>query len=151
MKNFRIIPVIDVRKGLAVHAKAGKRETYQPVKSWLASKPDPVMLAEAFKRIYGFEELYLADLDAIEGSAGVNLNLLNQISTLTGLKVMVDGGFKSLGEAGEAFGYLSLITSGGGNWPKSLRELQPQLRAKGTYCCYLKRRNANSVISLARS
>ncbi|MHC1586280.1 MAG: HisA/HisF-related TIM barrel protein [Candidatus Hecatellaceae archaeon] len=102
MGGFRVIPVIDVKGGVAVHAKAGRRESYQPIKSWLTVKPDPVGLAQALEATYGFRELYLADLDAIEGVAPLNLNLLSETASLTSLQLMVDGGFRSLREAEEA-------------------------------------------------
>jgi phosphoribosylformimino-5-aminoimidazole carboxamide ribotide isomerase len=98
-KSFRIIPVLDVKGGLAVHAIAGKRAEYQPVKSWLHPTSDPVSLAKAFEAAYGFRELYLADLDAILQRSPLNLNLIREISSMTNLILMIDGGFKRLEEA----------------------------------------------------
>jgi len=98
-KSFRIIPVLDVKGGLAVHAVAGKRAKYQPVKSWLHPTSDPVSLAKAFEAAYGFRELYLADLDAILQRLPLNLNLISEISSMTSLILMIDGGFRRLEEA----------------------------------------------------
>jgi HisA/HisF family protein len=52
----RVVPVIDLKGGTAVHAVRGERERYRPV-------GDPLSLARRF----GLEELYVADLDAITG------------------------------------------------------------------------------------
>jgi len=100
---FRVIPVLDVKGGLAVHAVAGRREEYQPVKSWLHPAPDPVSLSKAFEAAYGFKELYLADLDAITGKTPPNLSLLAEISSVTSLSLMVDGGFRRLKDAESVF------------------------------------------------
>jgi len=71
------------------------------VKSWLHLTPDPLGLAQAFEAAYGFRELYMADLDAIQCKPP-NLRLLSEISGSTSLSLMVDGGFRRLEEA-EAF------------------------------------------------
>lgn len=89
--------------GVAVHAMAGSRDSYKPVRSWLHPTPDAAPLAEAFEAAYGFRELYLADLDAIRGLAPLNLHLIGEISGMTSLNLMVDGGFRSLEEAEQAF------------------------------------------------
>lgn len=67
----RVIPVLDVFGGRAVHAKAGNRDSYAPLTSQLApSEPgDALAIARAFRDRLGFRELYLADLDAITGRA----------------------------------------------------------------------------------
>lgn len=87
---MKIIPVIDVLNGKAVHAVRGKRKEYQPLNSVLTASVDPVEVAAAFKTL-GFTELYLADLDAILGKQP-DFHLYNRISDQTGLKLMVDAG-----------------------------------------------------------
>ncbi len=65
---MRIIPVIDLKAGVAVHGIAGRRDEYRPVQSRLTSACDPVDVARAFRDRLGLNELYLADLDAIAGA-----------------------------------------------------------------------------------
>jgi phosphoribosylformimino-5-aminoimidazole carboxamide ribotide isomerase len=69
---LRIIGVLDLRNGHAVHARAGDREQYRPVQSVAGEAIEPGD-AEALARIYRdrlrLHELYVADLDAIEGRA----------------------------------------------------------------------------------
>jgi phosphoribosylformimino-5-aminoimidazole carboxamide ribotide isomerase len=63
-----VIGVVDLLAGRAVHARAGRRESYRPVGA-VAGSPieagDALALAEAYLRRLGLTELYAADLDAI--------------------------------------------------------------------------------------
>ena len=98
---MKIIPVIDILNGVAVHAVRGRRKEYQPLKSILCDSADPVAVASAFKKC-GFEELYVADLDAILGK-GNNLHVLKEIAEKTGLELLVDAGVADLDRAQETF------------------------------------------------
>jgi phosphoribosylformimino-5-aminoimidazole carboxamide ribotide isomerase len=67
---MRIIPVIDLRAGEAVHGIGGDRARYEPVKSVITpSLGDAPALAQAYVAVLGTSEMYVADLDAIEGRA----------------------------------------------------------------------------------
>ena len=65
---MRVIGVIDLLGGRAVHASAGRRDRYEPVQT-VAGMPiepgDAVALARMYLRHLGLTELYAADLDAI--------------------------------------------------------------------------------------
>ncbi len=98
---MRIIPVIDIIDGIAVHAVRGERKEYQPLESLLCDSDEPVAIATVFKAC-GFKELYVADLDAIMGKGG-NLSLLNAIVEKTGLRLMVDAGISDLNQAKKIF------------------------------------------------
>jgi HisA/HisF family protein len=75
---MRVVPVIDLKDGTAVHAVRGERERYRPL-------GDPLALARGFGR----DELYVADLDAIAGG-GMQTEI---IASLAGTaRVMVDAG-----------------------------------------------------------
>jgi phosphoribosylformimino-5-aminoimidazole carboxamide ribotide isomerase len=75
---MRVVPVIDLKGGAAVHAVRGERERYRPI-------GDPLTLARAFR----LEELYVADLDAITG-AGDNDAVIRALARES--RVMVDAG-----------------------------------------------------------
>jgi phosphoribosylformimino-5-aminoimidazole carboxamide ribotide isomerase len=66
----RVIGVLDLQRGRAVHASGGRRDRYEPVR-FVAGTPieagDAVALAAAYTRGLGLAELYVADLDAIVG------------------------------------------------------------------------------------
>lgn len=83
-----IIPVLDLKNGLAVSGKSGKRETYKPLKTVFCDSSDPMKIAEALKKA-GYRELYIADLDAIEGT-GSNQELVKRINST--IPVMLDAG-----------------------------------------------------------
>lgn len=63
----RIIPVLDLKGGVAVHAKQGRREHYRPVRSVLHGDSEPYGLAVAYLLHLQGDEIYIADLDAIAG------------------------------------------------------------------------------------
>jgi phosphoribosylformimino-5-aminoimidazole carboxamide ribotide isomerase len=67
---MRVIPVIDLKGGVAVHAVRGERERYRPLRSSIADGADPVPVARAVRAALGLDELYVADLDAIAGGPG---------------------------------------------------------------------------------
>jgi phosphoribosylformimino-5-aminoimidazole carboxamide ribotide isomerase len=67
---MRVIPVIDLKGGVAVHAVRGDRERYRPLRSRIAEGSDPVHLTRAVRERFGLDELYVADLDAISGGPG---------------------------------------------------------------------------------
>ena len=93
-KRMRIVGVIDVRGGRAVHARGGRREQYAPVGVAAGERldGDAVALAQVYVDRLGVRELYVADLDAIErGTSAMNAVLLGQIAAL-GAPVWVDAG-----------------------------------------------------------
>jgi phosphoribosylformimino-5-aminoimidazole carboxamide ribotide isomerase len=90
---FRVIPVLDVKDGLAVHAVAGQRSHYRPVQSLLHPSADPLELARAYRDLLGFHELYVADLDAI--ARGEQDHALYSELTGLGLDVWLDAGVRS--------------------------------------------------------
>jgi HisA/HisF family protein len=67
---MRVIPVIDLKGGVAVHAVRGDRERYRPLRSRIAAGPDPVDVTRAVRDAFALDELYVADLDAIAGGPG---------------------------------------------------------------------------------
>ena len=94
---MKVIPVIDILNGAAVHAVRGKRSQYQPLQSQLCKSTDPLEIAEAFRTL-GFTELYVADLDAIL-NCSLNFQTLTGIAEETGLKLMVDAGTATIEKA----------------------------------------------------
>lgn len=89
---FRVLPVIDVLRGEAVHAVRGDRARYRPLRSILHPGHDPLELARACRDVLGLSSLYLADLDAITRGAP-NQALHRAIADL-GLDLWIDAGLK---------------------------------------------------------
>jgi phosphoribosylformimino-5-aminoimidazole carboxamide ribotide isomerase len=94
---LKIIPVIDILNGQVVHAVRGKRKEYQPLQSILTESTAPLEVAQAFKTL-GFNELYIADLDAIIDCSSCFQPLKN-IAQQTGLNLWVDAGITNVERA----------------------------------------------------
>jgi len=102
---LRVIPVMDILGGKVVHARKGERDKYRPIETVLSKSAEPVEVAKAFYREFSFEELYVADLDAILGKEA-SIEYIRRICKATPMEVMVDAGVSSfldarkLGDAG---------------------------------------------------
>lgn len=64
---MKLVAVLDLMQGLAVHARRGERGAYRPVASALTASAEPVAVAAALLDLFPFDALYVADLDAILG------------------------------------------------------------------------------------
>jgi HisA/HisF family protein len=64
---MRIIPVLDLKGGIVVHARRGQRAEYAPLRSPLVEGCDPVAVARALCAVCRTRSLYVADLDALAG------------------------------------------------------------------------------------
>jgi phosphoribosylformimino-5-aminoimidazole carboxamide ribotide isomerase len=89
---FRVVPVIDLKGGQAVHAVGGHRDQYQPLRSVWQASPHPERLACALRNKLGLHALYLADLDAIEGRRP-GIAIYRQLNDL-GLDLWIDAGLR---------------------------------------------------------
>ena len=78
---MRIIPVIDIMGGVTIHAKGGRRDDYQPIRSQLCETSNPIDLALALKSDFGFRELYIAVLYSIMG-LGNNTDMIKELIVL---------------------------------------------------------------------
>lgn len=86
-----VLGVIDLQAGLAVHAIAGRRDLYQPVRGPLCADGDFQQLAESYLRS-GVGGLYVADLDALCGKV-CQTAPLRQLATL-GCPLWIDIGYR---------------------------------------------------------
>jgi phosphoribosylformimino-5-aminoimidazole carboxamide ribotide isomerase len=87
---MRVVGVIDLKDGTAVHAVRGERERYRPVRSAIGGEDgDALSLARGFRAELGLDELYVADLDAIVGD-GENGETIGALAREA--RVMVDAG-----------------------------------------------------------
>jgi phosphoribosylformimino-5-aminoimidazole carboxamide ribotide isomerase len=89
---IRVIPVLDLKAGQAVHAIGGERSRYRPLRTRLHADPDPIGVARGVRDVLRLQELYLADLDAIAGAAP-SVALYRSIRSL-GLNLWVDAGVR---------------------------------------------------------
>jgi phosphoribosylformimino-5-aminoimidazole carboxamide ribotide isomerase len=99
----RIIGVVDLLAGRAVHARAGQRETYRPVTSVAGTaieSGDALALARSYVARLGLTELYAADLDAIMG--GASQDTLVAALAAVGVPLWLDAGVSSVDRARHA-------------------------------------------------
>lgn len=86
-----VIPVLDIRGGIAVAGQRGERENYRPLESVYSETSDPLLIADALP----WERLYIADLDGIVDGRP-DYPLLWRLSLKK--KTMVDAGVESFRE-----------------------------------------------------
>jgi phosphoribosylformimino-5-aminoimidazole carboxamide ribotide isomerase len=91
----RIVGVIDLKDGRAVHASGGDRQRYQPVS---LVDGDAIRLAEQYRRL-DVPEIYVADLDAISGRPAQDA-IVDALIDL-GLPVWLDAGITTWQRAQE--------------------------------------------------
>lgn len=92
-----VLPVLDLRQGQVVHARAGQRACYQPLVSrWTTDASHPLRLTSALTSLSGCNEFYLADLDAIEGT-GTHHEVVQQLIS-SGYQLWLDAGVTRLEE-----------------------------------------------------
>ena len=87
---MHIIPVIDVRHGIAVRAVAGERSQYRAIESRLSSSAEPAELLRAMEQHFLVAVCYVADLDAIERQQ-MNRCTIAEMER-TGVSLIVDAG-----------------------------------------------------------
>lgn len=96
---MQVIPVLDLLNGVVVHAKKGARQSYQPIQSQLTSSHQPLDIVAALLDVYPFEQLYIADLDAIQklgGTYSSNYSVIADIQQrYPTLKIWVDAGISN--------------------------------------------------------
>lgn len=85
---MEIIPVIDLKNGLAVSGKSGDRKNYVPINSVLLNSPIPEHVISSYKE-NGAKKVYIADLDSIMNT-GNNFEIIKDLDIFK----IVDFGIK---------------------------------------------------------
>lgn len=99
---MQIIPVIDLLDGVVVHAKKGERHHYQAIQSMLTKSCQALDIIAALLELHPFEQLYIADLNAIQKSESTYTTNYNVITAIAHhfpkLKLWVDAGISNQSE-----------------------------------------------------
>jgi HisA/HisF family protein len=96
---MEVIPVLDLKGGIVVHARMGMRSAYAPIETPLSPTSEPSSVARGLLSIFPFKVFYVADLDAIEGN-GDNTSALRALRTkFPDLAFWADTGAADLGTA----------------------------------------------------
>jgi phosphoribosylformimino-5-aminoimidazole carboxamide ribotide isomerase len=129
----KLVPVIDLLRGEVVHARRGERAAYHAIESRLCIGAHPVTVVQALLRLHPFRTLYIADLDAIQGTGNHNAILVQIHTAFPELELWVDSGISgsravsdwlAAGLGSPVIGSESLRHEG------ALREVLTQLREK---------------------
>lgn len=91
---MNIIPVIDLKDGVVVHAKQGNREHYRPINTELCKSPDIFEVIEALLGIYAFDTFYIADLNAITGQGDHNRLITEVLNRYPSITFWIDRGYQ---------------------------------------------------------
>jgi HisA/HisF family protein len=98
-KAMEVIPVIDLKGGVVVHARHGERNRYRPIATPLASSSQPTDVVRGLLSLHPFATIYLADLDAIM-RRGHNDAIVRQLKhAFPGVTFWVDNGVANLADA----------------------------------------------------
>ena len=93
MSEFAVIPVLDLKGGLVVHASAGNRTDYRPIETPYGRASDPLAIARGLLAVAQSPMLYIADLDGIAGT-GNHFQLCRELAgALAGTTLWIDAGF----------------------------------------------------------
>ncbi|HVY58334.1 MAG TPA: HisA/HisF-related TIM barrel protein [Xanthobacteraceae bacterium] len=96
-----VVPVLDLKDGLVVRARMGRRQDYRPIETPLSPTSDAVEVARGLFSLHRFASLYVADLDAIE-RRGDNRAVLRRLrQALPGVRLWVDNGVADADGAAE--------------------------------------------------
>ncbi|MHA1931911.1 MAG: HisA/HisF-related TIM barrel protein [Promethearchaeota archaeon] len=91
MREFKVIPVIDILKSEAVHAIRGERKNYKPLASKLFKTSNPLDILKVLASNFKFKDFYIADLDAIINNKP-NFHLLKKFLQISDINIMIDPG-----------------------------------------------------------
>lgn len=91
---MQIVPVLDLKGGIVVHARRGERADYASLRSPLVAGCEPVPVARALCGVSRTSSLYVADLDALAG-APVDEAMLAALAAVA--ELWVDAGATTAG------------------------------------------------------
>jgi phosphoribosylformimino-5-aminoimidazole carboxamide ribotide isomerase len=91
---MKIIPVIDLKDGVVVHAHQGKRDQYQPIFTNLCQSSDIYQVIEAFLGVYDFDTIYIADLNAITHQGDHDQLVRDVLTSFPDILFWIDSGYQ---------------------------------------------------------
>jgi phosphoribosylformimino-5-aminoimidazole carboxamide ribotide isomerase len=92
---MKIIPVIDLKDGIVVHARQGNRQNYQPICSAVCKTADIFQVIEAFLDVYKFDTIYIADLNAITDQGDHNRLIAEVLRRFPQITFWIDRGYQT--------------------------------------------------------
>ncbi|MGY4831056.1 HisA/HisF-related TIM barrel protein [Sphaerotilaceae bacterium SBD11-9] len=96
---MNVIPVIDLLQGQVVRAVRGDRQHYRPIASALCASSEPLTVARTLCEHCAARQLYVADLDALQGGVGHAAVVRQLLEALPGIELWLDAGFADVSQA----------------------------------------------------
>src|ERR1700738_4644384 len=90
--TMETIPVLDLKGAMVVRARVGQRDQYRPINTPLSPTSDPVDVTNGLLSVHPFQTLYIADLDAIEGTGDHRATLTRLKAAFPQLTFWIDNG-----------------------------------------------------------
>jgi phosphoribosylformimino-5-aminoimidazole carboxamide ribotide isomerase len=94
-----LIPVIDLKGGVVVHARRGERAQYRPIETPLCRGSAPQDVLAGLLRLYPFRRVYIADLDGIAGGEGHVALLEALANAFSSVEFWIDNGMAETARA----------------------------------------------------
>ncbi|MGZ5006686.1 MAG: HisA/HisF-related TIM barrel protein [Methylobacter sp.] len=98
---MKIIPVIDLKDGVVVHARQGNREHYLPIHTDLCQSSDVIQVIEAFLGVYRFDTFYIADLNAISKQGNHSHLIADVLARFPQITFWIDKGYQKYDESAQ--------------------------------------------------
>jgi phosphoribosylformimino-5-aminoimidazole carboxamide ribotide isomerase len=98
---MKIIPVIDLKNGVVVHAKQGNREHYQAINTNLCKSSDVFQVINAFLGVYQFDTFYIADLNAITHQGDHDRLIVEVLTRFPQLTFWIDKGYQTYSQSAQ--------------------------------------------------
>lgn len=92
---MHLIPVIDLKDGIAVHAKLGLRDHYLPLNTPLCRSSAVQDVIVEFFNIYPFKIIYLADLNAITNNGNNDALISCLLQQYPEITFWIDSGYQA--------------------------------------------------------
>ncbi len=110
---MNVIPVIDLMQGQVVRAVRGDRRHYRPIASALCASSEPLTVARILCEHVAARQLYVADLDALQGGSSQVAVVRQLLDALPGIELWLDAGFSEVSQA-------HALRAGLGRWAERL-------------------------------
>ena len=96
---MQVVPVLDLKRGVVVAARAGLRDDYQPLVSTLSARTEPEAVLGDLLAWHSFRTVYIADLDALMGRGSQAEQVLGLACRHPYVEFWFDQGLPDLGFA----------------------------------------------------
>jgi len=139
---MKIIPAIDLKDGVVVHAKQGNREHYQPINTDLCKSSDIFQVIETFLKIFQFDTFYIADLSAITNQGDHSHLIADVLTRFPQITFWIDRGYQKYDQSARDSGNTLPVLGSESYQNKTIPELKAY---KNNFILSLDYSNSNTL------